>query len=101
MADRVRTARSRAPSSSAMRRPAYRSGPAALASSAGAGEAAGRRARVELAKVIIAPHIGGATREDLRRGAEMTAAAVSQLLAGEEPDYLINPGYRQRKAAVS
>ena len=35
------------------------------------------------------------------RGAEMTAAVVSRLVAGEETDYLINPGYRLRKAAVS
>ena len=61
----------------------------------------GRHPLLDLPNVIITPHIGGATRETLRRGAEMTAAAVSQLLAGEEPDYLINPGYRQRKAAVS
>jgi D-3-phosphoglycerate dehydrogenase / 2-oxoglutarate reductase len=61
----------------------------------------GRHPLLDLPNVIITPHIGGATRETLRRGAEMTAAAVSQLLAGEEPDYLINPSYRQRKAAVS
>jgi D-3-phosphoglycerate dehydrogenase / 2-oxoglutarate reductase len=61
----------------------------------------GRHRLLDLPNVIITPHIGGATRETLRRGAEMTAAAVSQLLAGEEPDYLINPSYRQRKAAAS
>ena len=61
----------------------------------------GRHPLLDLSNVIITPHIGGATRETLRRGAEMTATAVSRLLAGEEPDYLINPSYRQRKAVVS
>jgi D-3-phosphoglycerate dehydrogenase len=61
----------------------------------------GRHPLLDLPNVIITPHIGGATRETLRRGAEMTATAVSRLLAGEEPDYLINPSYRQRKAVVS
>ena len=61
----------------------------------------GRHPLLDLPNVIITPHIAGATRETLRRGAEMTAAAVSKLLVGEEPDYLINPSYRQRKAAVS
>ena len=61
----------------------------------------GRHPLLDLSNVIITPHIAGATRETLRRGAEMAAAAVSQLLAGEEPDYLMNPSYRQRKAAVS
>jgi D-3-phosphoglycerate dehydrogenase / 2-oxoglutarate reductase len=61
----------------------------------------GRHPLLDLPNVIITPHIGGATRETLRRGAEMAAAAVRQLLVGEEPDYLVNPSYRQRKAAVS
>jgi len=41
--------------------------------------------------VIITPHIGGATRETLERGAEMTASAVARLASGEIPDYLVNP----------
>jgi D-3-phosphoglycerate dehydrogenase / 2-oxoglutarate reductase len=60
-----------------------------------------RHPLLDLPNVIITPHIGGATHETLRRGAEMTAAAVRQLLVGEEPDYLVNPSYRKRKAAVS
>jgi phosphoglycerate dehydrogenase-like enzyme len=60
-----------------------------------------RHPLLDLPNVIITPHIGGATRETLRRGAEMVVAAVTRLLAGEEPDYLLNPGYQARKAAVS
>jgi D-3-phosphoglycerate dehydrogenase / 2-oxoglutarate reductase len=63
--------------------------------------AGGRHPLLDLPNVIITPHIGGATRETVRRGAEMAATAVTQMLAGEEPDCLINPSYRQRKAAVS
>jgi D-3-phosphoglycerate dehydrogenase len=46
--------------------------------------------------VIITPHIGGATRETLRRGAEMAAAAVARLVSGEVPDHLLNPEIRSR-----
>ncbi len=60
-----------------------------------------RHPLLELPNVIITPHIGGATRETLRRGAEMVVAAVTGLLAGEEPAYLLNPEYQQRKAVVS
>ena len=41
--------------------------------------------------MIITPHIGGATRETLRRGAQMAAAAVASLVTGEIPDHLVNP----------
>jgi D-3-phosphoglycerate dehydrogenase / 2-oxoglutarate reductase len=60
-----------------------------------------RHPLLDLPNVIITPHIGGATRETLRRGAEMVVTAITRVLAGEEPDYLLNPGYRTRKAAVS
>jgi D-3-phosphoglycerate dehydrogenase / 2-oxoglutarate reductase len=60
-----------------------------------------RHPLLELPNVIITPHIGGATRETLRRGAEMVVAAVTGLLAGKEPAYLLNPEYQQRKAVVS
>jgi D-3-phosphoglycerate dehydrogenase len=60
-----------------------------------------RHPLLDLPNVMITPHIGGATRETLRRGAEMVAASVARVLAGEEPDYLLNPGYRGWKAAVS
>lgn len=59
-----------------------------------------RHPLLDLPNVIITPHIGGATRETLRRGAEMVVASVARLLAGEEPVYLLNPGYQARKAAV-
>jgi D-3-phosphoglycerate dehydrogenase / 2-oxoglutarate reductase len=54
-----------------------------------------------LPNVIITPHIGGATRETLQRGAQMVAVAVAQLLAGQELDYLVNPGYQVRRAVAS
>ena len=59
-----------------------------------------RHPLLDLPNVIITPHIGGATRETLRRGAEIAAAAVTRLLAGETPDYLLNPDYRSRQAAL-
>jgi D-3-phosphoglycerate dehydrogenase / 2-oxoglutarate reductase len=60
-----------------------------------------RHPLLDLPNVIITPHIGGATQETLRRGAEMVLAAVARLLAGQEPDYLLNPEYRARKAVLS
>jgi D-3-phosphoglycerate dehydrogenase / 2-oxoglutarate reductase len=50
-----------------------------------------RHPLLDLPNVIITPHIGGATRETLQRGAEMTAAAVARLSSGEIPDHLVNP----------
>jgi D-3-phosphoglycerate dehydrogenase / 2-oxoglutarate reductase len=50
-----------------------------------------RHPLLDLPNVIITPHIGGATAETLRRGAEMTASAVARLAAGEDPDHLVNP----------
>jgi D-3-phosphoglycerate dehydrogenase / 2-oxoglutarate reductase len=52
-----------------------------------------------LTNVIITPHIGGATHETLRRGAEMAVVAVAQLMANEIPDHLMNPEVLTRKAA--
>jgi D-3-phosphoglycerate dehydrogenase / 2-oxoglutarate reductase len=60
-----------------------------------------RHPLLDLPNVIITPHIGGATRETLRRGADMVAAAVARVLAGETPDHLLNPDYAARKAALS
>jgi len=60
-----------------------------------------RHPLLDLPNVIITPHVGGATRETLRRGAEMVVAAVATLIAGHEPDFLLNPEYRARKAVLS
>src|SRR5215469_3850880 len=60
-----------------------------------------RHPLLDAPNVIITPHIGGATRETLQRGAEMVVASVARLLAGEEPDYLLNPEYRARRAVLS
>ncbi|HEU5419278.1 MAG TPA: NAD(P)-dependent oxidoreductase [Streptosporangiaceae bacterium] len=41
--------------------------------------------------VFVTPHIGGATAETLRRGAELAAAGIADLLAGRVPANLVNP----------
>ena len=58
-----------------------------------------RHPLLDLPNVIITPHIGGATRETLRRGAEIAAAAVARLVSGEIPDHLVNPEVLAREAA--
>ena len=60
-----------------------------------------RHPLLELPNVIITPHIGGATRETLRRGAQLCAAAVDRLVSGQVPDNLLNPGILARKEASS
>jgi D-3-phosphoglycerate dehydrogenase / 2-oxoglutarate reductase len=62
--------------------------------------AGGRHPLLDLPNVIITPHIGGATSETLRRGAEMTAAAVARLAAGRSPDHLVNPEILSRTGAA-
>jgi D-3-phosphoglycerate dehydrogenase len=42
------------------------------------------------ARVIVTPHIGGATHETLRRGAEMLAEDVARVAAGESPHRAMN-----------
>jgi D-3-phosphoglycerate dehydrogenase len=63
--------------------------------------AGNRHPLLDLPNVIITPHIGGATRETLRRGAEMAVAAVERLISGELPDHLQNPGFGSRTTAAS
>ena len=50
-----------------------------------------RHPLLDLPNVVITPHIGGATHETLRRGADMAAAAVAAVASGEVPDHLVNP----------
>jgi D-3-phosphoglycerate dehydrogenase len=50
-----------------------------------------RHPLLDLPNVVVTPHIGGATEETLRRGAELTAAAVAQIAAGQVPEHLVNP----------
>jgi D-3-phosphoglycerate dehydrogenase len=59
-----------------------------------------RHPLLDMPNVIITPHIGGATNETLRRGAEMAAAAVGQLLSGKFPERLLNPEILARKEAT-
>ena len=59
-----------------------------------------RHPLLDLPNVIITPHIGGATRETLSRGAQMAAAAVTRLIAGQLPEYLQNPEFRSPEAAA-
>jgi len=59
-----------------------------------------RHPLLDLPNVIITPHIGGATHETLRRGAEMAAAAVAALAAGEVPGHLVNPEVLARREAA-
>jgi D-3-phosphoglycerate dehydrogenase / 2-oxoglutarate reductase len=63
--------------------------------------AGGRHPLLELPNVVITPHIGGATHEALRRGAELAAGAVAQLVAGEIPGHLVNPEIAKPREAAS
>jgi D-3-phosphoglycerate dehydrogenase / 2-oxoglutarate reductase len=56
---------------------------------------------LELPNVLLAPHIGGATHETLRRGAELTVAAVARIAAGLAPDHVVNPQVLAGQAGAS
>jgi D-3-phosphoglycerate dehydrogenase len=49
-----------------------------------------RHPLLDAPNVLVTPHIGGATDETLRRGADMIAAAIRELLAGRIPATLVN-----------
>ncbi|MGH2785557.1 MAG: NAD(P)-dependent oxidoreductase [Actinomycetota bacterium] len=51
----------------------------------------GRHAFVDRPDVLVTPHIGGATHETLRRGAEMLVADVARHIRGEPLLNLVNP----------
>jgi D-3-phosphoglycerate dehydrogenase / 2-oxoglutarate reductase len=50
-----------------------------------------RNPLLDLPQVLVTPHIGGATHETLRRGAEMAGEAIAAMLDGHVPPYLVNP----------
>ena len=60
-----------------------------------------RHPLLDLPNVVITPHIGGATHETLRRGAEMAAGEVARLVAGQLPDHLLNPKIAGHKEVAS
>jgi D-3-phosphoglycerate dehydrogenase / 2-oxoglutarate reductase len=51
----------------------------------------GRHPLLDLPGVLITPHIGGATRETLARGASQVADAIADVLAGRRPAAVVNP----------
>jgi len=51
----------------------------------------GRNPLLDLPQVLVTPHIGGATKETLARGAAMAAQAVLAFVDGEALPYLVNP----------
>jgi hypothetical protein len=64
--------------------------------------AGGRNPLLDPPNVVITPHIGGATHEALRRGAEMAARGGGP--AGGRPgvpDHLVNPEINPHKEAAS
>ncbi|HWG74569.1 MAG TPA: NAD(P)-dependent oxidoreductase [Acidimicrobiales bacterium] len=46
---------------------------------------------LSMPEVVFTPHIGGATYDTERRGAEMVAGDVERLICGEPPRYCANP----------
>jgi len=59
-----------------------------------------RHPLLDAPNVIITPHIGGATAETLRRGAQRTVAAVADLINGRVPANLVNPGVLSTGSAL-
>jgi D-3-phosphoglycerate dehydrogenase len=48
-------------------------------------------------RILLSPHIAGATRECLERTAVQTAAQVIEVLAGKRPAHLVNPTVWERR----
>jgi len=46
---------------------------------------------VQLPNVLVAPHLGGATRDVVRHQTEMIVDGIEAWLRGERPRYLVNP----------
>ncbi|MGY5854035.1 MAG: NAD(P)-dependent oxidoreductase [Candidatus Thorarchaeota archaeon] len=46
---------------------------------------------LELENVTVTPHIGGNTRETTERGTEMIVRQIKAFLAGEKPEFCLNP----------
>jgi len=51
----------------------------------------GRNPLLDLPSVVVTPHIGGATKETLARGAQMAVQAVTAFIEGDALPYLVNP----------
>jgi D-3-phosphoglycerate dehydrogenase len=59
-----------------------------------------RHPLLDIPSVYITPHIGGATAQTLRRGAQQAAAAIAAVLAGDTPAAVVNPGVFDRAEAA-
>ncbi len=60
--------------------------------------AGARHPLLDLPEVIITPHIGGATKQTLARGARQAATAVAEMLAGRRPAAVVNPEVFDRES---
>ena len=58
-----------------------------------------RQPLLDFPSVYITPHIGGATRETLLRGAQQAAAAIAATIAGNRPAAVVNPGVFDQEEA--
>jgi D-3-phosphoglycerate dehydrogenase len=52
-------------------------------------------------RILVTPHIGGATSTTLARGSDMVAEAIAALARGATLPYLVNPDYRPRHGTES
>ena len=47
---------------------------------------------VQLPNVLVAPHLGGATRDVVRHQTDIIVDGIEAWLRGERPSYIANPG---------